>query len=394
MKLLVGGCLLLALAAAQDCAGLNALNASCASPEGLHRRQFFYVGGRYVDTPAVNLTRPGRVLVDQIYVEKLTPQAGRVQPYPLIFFHGGAGSGAQWLQTPDNRQGWASWFLERGYEVYLIDQISSGRSSQLDLEPSPLADVTAEAAEIGFAAPERLNWYPQARLHTQWPGPAVVGDPSFDAFVSSFVPYLLNFSRAEIPMRSAGCQLLARVGPSFVVAHSGGSTFAVLLSDECPDLVAGTVHLEPATTPFISYLGNETSPTGTRPARPWGLTFTPITYDPPAVTPDELARVTVGEDTPALRACILQSEPPRRLPNIAKVPSVILTGEASVHITYNHCVVDYLRQAGVTVDWIRLSEVGIKGNGHFLYLEKNNLDIAHVALQWIEQQAQRRAGSR
>ena len=31
-----------------------------------------------------------------------------------------------------------------------------------------------------------------------------------------------------------------------------------------------------------------------------------------------------------------------------------------------------LKQAGVPVDFVRLADIGIRGNGHFLMLEKNN----------------------
>lgn len=76
-----------------------------------------------------------------------------------------------WLQTPDNRKGWASYFIERGYEVYIVDVLSVGRSAQQDLIAYPLVGrVTAEGAEAGFTAPERTNAYPQSQLHTQWPG--------------------------------------------------------------------------------------------------------------------------------------------------------------------------------------------------------------------------------
>lgn len=213
----------------------------------------------------------------------------------------------------------------------------------------------------------------------------MVGDPTFDAFYSALVPISLNLVGGELSMRSAGCQLLGRIGPSFLVGHSIGSVPPFLISDECPDLVAGTIHLDPATIPFSSFIGTQN-------ARPWGLTFSPVKYDPPVTNPSELSRVTVGQDTPALRSCVLQAEPARRLPNLAKVPVLILTGEASVYITYNHCVVDFLRQADVKVDWIRLSDIGIKGNGHFLHIEENNLDIAKVANGWIELQSRRRGG--
>ena len=72
--------------ASSDCVGINAISPSCKSNESLHYRDFFYIGGRYVESAAGNLT------YDQIYVEKLTPAAGVTQPKPVVFFHGGGTS--------------------------------------------------------------------------------------------------------------------------------------------------------------------------------------------------------------------------------------------------------------------------------------------------------------
>lgn len=69
------------------CTGINAISPSCKSNESLYYRDFFYVGGRYVDSVLGNLT------YDQIYVEKLSPAGGVTQPKPIIFFHGGGTSG-------------------------------------------------------------------------------------------------------------------------------------------------------------------------------------------------------------------------------------------------------------------------------------------------------------
>jgi alpha-D-ribose 1-methylphosphonate 5-triphosphate synthase subunit PhnG len=43
-----------------------------------------------------------------------------------------------------------------------------------------------------------------------------------------------------------------------------------------------------------------------------------------------------------------------------------------------------------TVRFIRLSDVGIKGNGHMLMLEKNNLEIAAVVERWLQESVERR----
>ena len=130
-------------------------------------------------------------------------------------------------------------------------------------------------------------------------------------------------------MRAAGCALLSLIGRSFLVSHSIGATHPILLSDECPSLVAGNVNLEPATLPFQSSISRTA-------ARPFGLTVTNLHYDPPISSSSELVTVTVGDDTPAKRSCILQSNSTanytlHKLPNVAKVPYVAFTGEASPH---------------------------------------------------------------
>lgn len=77
------------------CVGVNAIAPGCSSSESLHYRDFFYVGGRYVNSAAGNLT------YDQLYVEKLTPASGVTQPKPLVFFHGGGTlSAPQTAQCP------------------------------------------------------------------------------------------------------------------------------------------------------------------------------------------------------------------------------------------------------------------------------------------------------
>ena len=42
-----------------------------------------------------------------------------------------------------------------------------------------------------------------------------------------------------------------------------------------------------------------------------------------------------------------------------------------------------MKQAGVPVEFIRLQDRGIRGNGHMVMLEKNNLQVADFLLDWI-----------
>ncbi|KAJ4416053.1 hypothetical protein N0V82_006976 [Gnomoniopsis sp. IMI 355080] len=373
-------CFGLVSAQSTDCTGINAVSPKCATSETTFHRDVFYVGGRWIDNDYTS----GNVTADQLYVEKLTPAGGVTQDKPLVFFHGGAVSGVQWLNTPDNRKGFASYFLDQGYMVYLLDHTGAGRSSQEDTTDYTLWNsTTVEGLVSGFTAPELNPTYPQAVLHTQWPGTGQKGDPYFTAFSKWVIPFTENWAYGETSMRASGCALLELLGPSYLISHSSGAQYPIVISNDCPQYVAGNINLEHSTQPFWNY--GTTLNSGSD-FRLWGLANTYLSYDPPVSNYTELNKTWVGNDTLASRRCYLQAEPARQLPNITSVPYLCLTGEASVHATYDHCVIDFLEQAGGNPTWIKLADRNIKGNGHFSMLELNNLEIAAVVDEWIQEQ--------
>jgi pimeloyl-ACP methyl ester carboxylesterase len=89
-------------------------------------------------------------------------------------------------------------------------------------------------------------------------------------------------------------------------------------------------------------------------------------------------------DSPDLARCWQQKEPAHKLSNLKAVPTLQMSAEASFGAPTAHCNAAFLKQAGVPVDFIRLADIGIRGNGHFLMLEKNNLEIAAVIADWLE----------
>src|SRR5205814_7745736 len=117
---------------------------------------------------------------------------------------------------------------------------------------------------------------------------------------------------------------------------------------------------------------------------PWGVTAVPLGYVPAATNPSDLAIIRQDQpDAPELSRCWLQKSPARQLPNLQKTPILIVTAEASYHAPYDHCTVKYLEQAGVHSTWIKLADIGIRGNGHMMMLEKNNLEIAGAISNWL-----------
>lgn len=52
-------------------------------------------------------------------------------------------------------------------------------------------------------------------------------------------------------------------------------------------------------------------------------------------------------DGPDLAPCWSQKGNPRQLKNLAGIPVLVVTAEASYHAVYDHCTARYLHEAGV-----------------------------------------------
>ena len=341
----------------------------------LATRDFFYVGGSYAGAKSTE------VMAGQMYVEVLRPQ--RVtKRYPIVFFHGAGQTATNWLGTPDGRPGWADYFLNNGYVVYLVDQPARGRSAWRPSINGPLQTVSVGDVELRFTAPEKFGAWPQAKSHTQWPGAGdkkgMRGDAIFDAFYATQVAGLASAVETQTLVQSAGAALLDRIGPAIVVTHSQAGPFGWLLADARPSAVKAIVAVEPNGPPFQNAI------TGEERARAWGLADIPLTYDPPLRDAADLhAEREDTSDGPMLTACWRQPAPARRLPRLQSLPILIVTAEASYHAAYDHCTSKYLTQAGVTHTFTRLEHEGIRGNGHMMMLEKNSDSIAHYLDTWL-----------
>jgi len=339
------------------------------------QRGYFYVGGKYVGEPS------NEIMQGQAYVEVLAPKDVR-RPYPLVLIHGGGQTATNWMGTPDGRKGWAEYFVEQGYIVYMIDQPMRGRSAAHPGD-GPTRMFTPTNEEWQFTAIENEARWPQAKLHTQWPGEGPnkgrKGDPIFDAFYATQVETVISNEETQRRNKEATAALLDRIGPAIVLTHSQSGPFGWLIADARPRLVKAIVAIEPMGPPF------EAAVVGTGKARAWGVTDVPITYDPPVKGPSELAVEREAKaDGPDLFVCWMQKAPARQLVSLKNIPVMVMSAEASYHQVYDHCTTKYLNQAGLKTEHIRLQDRGIRGNGHLVMIEKNNLDIAAVVDEWVQ----------
>src|SRR5579863_1129146 len=98
-----------------------------AGPLLIAKQGFFYTGGR----------ETGRTLADAMFVEYQIP-AKVTAPYPIVMIHGQFQNGSNFLGTPDDREGWAEYFVRRGFAVYIVDQAARGRSAYNAAADGPL----------------------------------------------------------------------------------------------------------------------------------------------------------------------------------------------------------------------------------------------------------------
>lgn len=375
--------LLIATAAA---ASANAKDTSAALPKqsiptlsvaNVARTGFFYVGGKYAGQPGKE------TMHGAMYVEVMVPKKVR-HATPVVFFHGVGQTAAGWLQTPDGRPGWAHDFLQRGYVVYLLDLPGRGRSAFLpEVDGMLNARSAAELSPMWTASAELGGW-PQAKLHSQWPGAGKQGDAVFDNFARTQVQF--PPSGLEQLVVDAGIDLLDKIGtPVVLLTHSQGGLFGWSIADARPDKVAAIVTVEPAGPPLKGIDFNKVTYVD-RPSVRWGVTNLPIRYEPAVSDP---AGLQVELESQAAAAgevpCYVQAGTPRRLQNLARIPVLFAVGEASYHRVFDRCTAKWLQQAGVPTDYVELQDQGLRGNGHMMMLEKNSSDIAAYFAKWLDE---------
>ncbi|GAL17255.1 hypothetical protein JCM19235_5804 [Vibrio maritimus] len=95
---------------------LFSLTVSAANPStNQYQSEVFFVGGNYKKVNGSTL------FTGQMFVEKWTPEKV-TQPLPIVLIHGAGQSAVNWMTTPDGRKGWAHYFINQGYVVYMVDQ--------------------------------------------------------------------------------------------------------------------------------------------------------------------------------------------------------------------------------------------------------------------------------
>jgi pimeloyl-ACP methyl ester carboxylesterase len=402
------------LASSADAAALAQQTAGGAAKIPLDVSEWSYM---WVNVKRAETARGAFVGGQQMYVEYMIPTVVR-HPFPIVLVHGGGGQGTDWMGTPDGRPGWFQYLVQEGFKVYVVDRPGHGRSpvhpdlhGGFPAQAATLENIAGRFTPPGANPAQTPNEY--QKNHNQWPGVGNVGSPDLDQLVAgqggSYVqqapppgagggrrgggpggapgapagparggtPVAANvvqpapaFNVQHAAWRQAGADLLDKIGPAIIMTHSAGGPFGLLVAEARPNLVKATVIIEGAGSGFAG--GNR-----------WGMSSIPVTYEPAVTDPAEIKTHWVANPEPGIAGYFLQSEPARRLPNLRNTRVVFVTADSSFASPGNPGGVAFLKQAGVQAEELRLGNLGIKGNGHMMMVEKNSRQVLQPIIDWI-----------
>jgi pimeloyl-ACP methyl ester carboxylesterase len=304
---------------------------------------YFWVGMEEKKIPA------GTILVGQTFVQYLKPQQKRHR-FPIVLIHGGAGQGTHDMGIGGNA-GWAHYFVQAGYDTYIMDRVGHGRAIYHPDALGPIGPVfTYASITVDF---KRAAVEPNRR----WVGTADVGDPLIDQFQAGQNSTPIDNALAQKLWARAGGQLLDKIGPAIVMVHSAGGPASWLIANERPGMVKAILNVE-----------------GASPILPgaWPLTAIPLVYDPPVTDPSQFV----------MKDGIQADGSVKKLKNLQGIPIAYIVAERSTRRA--EPVVAFLKQAGCDAEAFNLKDKGIFGNGHFMMLENNRKVVFEEIRGWLE----------
>jgi len=275
----------------------------------------------------------GHVVVDNVYATYQYPADMRY-PHPILFNSGGGHTARVYDTTPDGREGWLTLFLREGFAVYGVDRPNTGRSGtdickinavKLGLAPpTQLPAINRYAAESSWVT---FRWgpkYGEPYPNTQFPIEAA--DKYFPQTVSTY-----RDEQETLKSVAAFTALIDKVPePVILQTWSSSGLLGYLTAAERPDRVKAILAIETSVTAFdaIPLAGRQ---------------------------------------------------------KLTAIPILIVIGDhAQDRVDASRKFQKEMAALGgrVTVDV--LPEAGIYGNGHTMMLEKNNKQIMHRMIAWLE----------
>lgn len=332
---------------------------SCASSSEEHllisEQGSFAVGGTVISNPGTfdpyNPVPAGQTFRgDHAYVFYQIPANSR--KYPIVMWHGFGQFSKTWETTPDGREGFQNIFLRRRFPVYLIDQPrrgDAGRSTvAATIEPTP-----DEQRWFGIF---RIGIWPNYFEGIQFARDSATLNQYFRAMTPSIGTIDVHVNAEAVSA------LFHKIGPAILVthSHSGGMGWLTAVKNQH---IKAIVSYEPGS----------------------GFLF-----------PEGEVPAPMPSSGGTLQAVGI---PLQEFMQLTKIPIVIYYGDFipkepndnpgqdgwRVRLEMAKLWRDAVNNHGGDVTIVHLPEIGITGNTHFPFSDLNNLEIADLMSEWLEE---------
>jgi pimeloyl-ACP methyl ester carboxylesterase len=336
----------------------------------LEKAGSFSIGGREVCAPGTfDPTVPGAgsrntgqcFQIDHLYAQYQVPKDAR--KLPIVMIHGGAGTGRVWETTPDGRDGFQTIFVRRGFSVYVIDAPRGGRARSPTFNgPLGVLSDTENFIPSGTTSSVGshqafISWrlgasYPNFFPNSQFP------QSGLKQFLQSIIPGI----GISLPVNvDSTVALLDRIGPAILFTHSLSGVWGWDVVFRHPN-VKGVVTFE------------------------GGYVFPPDAV-PPTLPNCAGTQITQGTTTTA-----------ENFAKLTKIPILVMYGDNQptcpepnlirdghqLNPIKGQTFVDTLKSHGGKAEFIWLPKIGIRGNTHFIFMDKNNVQIADLVSRFLK----------
>ena len=334
--------------------------ASVSQPLTLRTMGSFFFGGT-ITRNAQGDTFHGDHGYAQYYV------ANHSRTLPIVMWHGIGQSGRSFESTPDGREGFQALLPRRDWSVYIVDQPRRGRAGRTNATYSG-AEIPTTASEAGVWDAFRngiwvLPGKPGLWRDTQFP----MSGAAMDQFFRQQTP-----STGDEPstpqfrewMGETFSKLFERIGDGILMTHSNSGQYGWETAMTTTNVKA-IVAFEPGACAFP----NE---------------------EPPAAVP--VRNKLAGERLEP------RMVPMSRWERLTKIPILIVFGD---HIAnepsdiFNVDVwriarerarqfVDLVNKHGGDATLIELPKLGIHGNTHAAFADRNNIQVLDIMCDWLQ----------
>jgi hypothetical protein len=315
----------------------------------------FAVGGSVITNPgefdAIERTPEGQTFHgDHAYVFYQIPNDAR--ELPLVMWHGYGQFSKTWETTPDGREGFQNIFLRRQFSVYLINQPRRGNAGRSTVETT----ITP--------TPDEQFWFNVFRVGV-WPDyfPGVQFSKDQETLNQYFRQITPDTGPIDINVNvEAVSALFDKIGPGVLVthSHSGGMGWLTAVKNQN---VKAIVSYEPGS----------------------GFVF-----------PEDQVPEPLESSAGPLMASAVPIEDFLALTNI---PIIIYYGDNipdspdpnpgvdgwRVRFEMAKLWRDAVNGQGGDVTVVHLPEIGITGNTHFPFSDLNNVEIADLMSDWLNE---------